>query len=257
MEQLPSINQAPTPTQPPAQIDMKNMKYLFFAGIGLVILIFCILVIILTFDSQGNITGAPTPTPIGGSVLNKDISTNPKDKENQADYTGDITMTFSYRISIADARFSLNPSTKGTFRQLTANTLSFKPNEYLNSTTKYTATVDWKNSNNEEKRYTWSFTTDSSSGEEGFTQSEVEAFQKTRLEADRATRERREKFPFLTLLPYTTSFYKIEITANDTIVITTYGTTTELTQKYKNEAIKWLTDHGGNPSSLSIQYLEE
>ena len=255
MDPQPSSSTAPMSPTPP---NTPNKKYMVFAGLGLFFLLSCILVLTLVIGPRSGTSAYPTPTPINGSNAQRTnvITTSPKNNEKESDYTGDITMTFAYKVNIDTLRFSLSPTTQGALRQLTESSFSFKPTRFLQNTTRYNAKVEWRNPKNELVSYTWTFTTDTPSGEENASLSDIEAFQKARMAADKANQERRTKFPFITSLPMTTPDYKIEITSNDTIVITTFGTTPELTKKYKEEALAWLTSRGGVINNLTIQYAD-
>lgn len=91
-------------------------------------------------------------------------------------------------------------------------------------------------------------------GESGFTPEEARNYLQVRKEADQAFADRKRRMPFITKLPYITSRYKIEISAeSDTITITTVGPAS-FQKAYQEEARNWLRLNGGNPETLQIRY---
>ena len=91
-------------------------------------------------------------------------------------------------------------------------------------------------------------------GEGSFSDEEVKVYLEERKRADAAYQDRLRRMPFITKLPKTTTHYKIEITAvSDTIYLTTYGPPS-FREGYREEALSWIRQNGGNPASLTIQY---
>jgi len=91
-------------------------------------------------------------------------------------------------------------------------------------------------------------------GESGFTKEEYNNYLQMRKQADQTYQDRKRRMPFITKLPYSTSRFKIEITAvSDTIYITTFGPPS-FQSRNREEALTWLRQNGGNPDQLTIQY---
>lgn len=248
----PTTQQASQPTQPvPPPQQGINKKIIIIAIGGFALFIVLSLILLFTSsDSKERVPGntTPTKTPVK-------ITTDPRAGAKRADYTGDILMTFDEKVSVDDISFSLLPTINGSLRQLSPTTVSYKPANFLQSSTKYTATVSWVDGQKKDQRYTWTFTTDLPSGEENISKEDAQAFLKARQAAEQATQERRKKFPFLTQLPYVTRDFKIEISPTDAIIITTYGNTASLTEQYKTDALDWMKENGGTPSNYTLQYI--
>lgn len=91
-------------------------------------------------------------------------------------------------------------------------------------------------------------------GEAGFSPEEQQHLLKVRREADQAYQDRKNRLPFITQLPYQNNHFKVEITAiSDTIYITTFGGES-YKDLYRNEALAWIRQNGGNPDTLTISY---
>jgi hypothetical protein len=244
-------------------------KRLFLIGvIGLGILVLLWIISLLSPQREIPEGMNPTPTPVGfqqdgGRDIVAITRINPSPNTKNADYTGTITITFGSPITASTSRLSLTPSISGVITQESPTTIVFKPAKTLQPATRYTARFSVPGialitpQNTKVTSYTWSFTTDGVSGEEAFTPEDIKAFQEIRKQADSAYQRRKQQFPFLTSLPYTTNHFRIDITTSDIVVITTYGTTQAETQAYRDQALAWLRSNGGNPATLQIQYQSE
>ena len=264
MDSPQSINEIPqsqTPQNSSSIRDLLNKRILFVILSGIFILgifIFAFGLVIYSFRG-GLINSQATPTPIGGNskaAVRKITSLKPLANSIQADYTGNIVVTFSEKVSASTTSFSITPSTQGVITQVNPYSISFNPNSNLKELTKYIIIVSWKASDNKLYSYTWSFTTDEASGEESFTSNEAEQFQRIREAADKEYAERKKRFPFLTQIPYSTTHFKVEISNSDVVIITTFAGSNEEHQTFFEEAKKWLSDNGGNLSTLTIQHIK-
>lgn len=264
MDSQQAVNQTP-PTQQPQNypsfrgILNKRLLIVIIGGVVILgILIFSLGLVINSFRG-GLISSQASPTPIDGNssaAARKITRVKPSVNAIQADYTGNIVVTFSENVSVNNTIFTTIPSTQGSTTQVNPNSVSFNPASDLKELTKYTVKVTWKAADGKTFSYTWSFTTDEASGEESFTPQEALQFQKIREAADKEYAERKRKFPFLTQLPYSTPHFLIEITNNDSIVVTTYAGSPEEHQVFLEEAKKWLGDNGGDLSTLIIQHIK-
>jgi hypothetical protein len=234
--------------------------------IGIIILVPVVL-FTLSFSppKTNNPLFAPTPTAIiVNTTGDREISiirTSPSDGQDDADYTGGVTILFDKPVSVKNVTFSFNPSIPGSTTQIDERSVLFTPSEELQRETVYSlsVSVDGKTLTLPNKKvgsnYTWTFKTDVPTGEEAFDEEEVINFQKSRAAAEKAYTLRKQRFPFITKLPYRSSRFDIDIAMNDSIIITTHELNSSQKQAYRNEALSWLRANGGDMDNLLITYL--
>lgn len=217
--------------------------------------------------SQGpQTTPSPTPFVLPEGQTKADLIKisiiEPGMNATRADYTGKVSVVFSKPVSVNDVELSLSPATPGQLSQASDFSVVFTPSSYLKPNTKYTATLSVNGQplilpdETIATSFSWSFTTDQTSGEEGGSPQEIQQMQNLFRQAEESYNQRKAEFPFIVYLPYQTNNFKVEITSSDEIVITTYGQSASQTQAYRQQALNWLTQNGGNVSQLKIQYVQ-
>lgn len=98
------------------------------------------------------------------------------------------------------------------------------------------------------------FPTFTQEGEANFSEEANQELLRQRRETINAFQERKNKIPFLTKLPYSNNHFSVEIMAtSDTIIITTFGGKL-YEPAYREEALRWIRQNGGNPEALTIIY---
>lgn len=226
-------------------------KYpLFFAISSIVVIITVVLLILLN---------------LGRDSLIQVVKVTPQNNEDRVALNGKIIITFQDRLPQEKAVIKLNPEISGSYEIKSGEkNVVLTPNSPFKPYTTYTATLILEDQqflnpeNTINTSYTWKFQTDREAyGEESFNDEpqEIREFQETMKRASDAFTRRKERLPFIILLPYATDHFRITISAvSDTVTITTYGNTRAEHLTYRNEALNWIRSNGGNTQNFSIIY---
>lgn len=244
-----------------------NRRIVFLLiGVAVILVVTIIITALSLFQNGRAIQGIqglfPTPTaiPYTGPAQIEKIS--PSDKATGVSQLDGVVITFKTPLP-PSISVTLSPTTQGTYhRDEEAKTITFSPSNGFLTQTTYTATLSINNSpfflpsNASVASYKWTFTTGIQVGEAGFDEETQQQFNTILKDAEDAYTDRKKRMPFIVHTPYETTNFTVSVTpVNDTVTITTHGNIPDEIAAYREEALDWIRENGGNPNTITFEYV--
>ncbi|MBI2443157.1 MAG: Ig-like domain-containing protein [Candidatus Levybacteria bacterium] len=242
-----------------------NKKIIFLlGGVALLLIIAIMIVAFSLFQRSESLLGGfgfPTPTPIPYTGLPQIEKISPTNNEKNVSQLDGVVVTFktSPPLSIT---ISLSPTTEGTYHPDEATkTIIFSPTKGFKTQTTYNASLSIGDqsfilpSGQSTSAYRWSFTTGVGVGEAGLEGEALEGFRQNMKRAEDAYADRKRRMPFIVYTPYETEHFTVSVTpVNDVVTVTTHGNTESEIATYREEALDWIRENGGDPDTLVFNF---